>query len=74
VSTKQGNKDSHGSAFDLAVCAEMVFDTPIIWGMLASLVDFVGVSLLSPKPSEERMRTWERWLTREETTQVSREA
>jgi hypothetical protein len=52
----------------------MVFDTPIIWGMLASLVDFVGVSLLSPKPSEERMRTWERWLTREETTQVSREA
>jgi hypothetical protein len=49
-------------------------NTPIIWGMLASLVVFVGVSLFTPKPSEERMRTWERRLTGGETTQVSREA
>jgi solute:Na+ symporter, SSS family len=38
-------------------------NTPIIWGMLASLVVFVVVSLLTPKPSEERMRTWEQRLT-----------
>jgi len=38
-------------------------NTPIIWGMLASLVVFVVVSLLTPRPSEERMRTWERRLT-----------
>jgi solute:Na+ symporter, SSS family len=38
-------------------------NTPIIWGMLASLVAFVVVSLLTPRPSEERMRTWERRLT-----------
>ena len=38
-------------------------NTPIIWGMLASLVAFVVVSLLTPRPSEERMRTWERQLT-----------
>jgi hypothetical protein len=31
--------------------------------MLASLVVFVVVSLLTPRPSEERMRTWERRLT-----------
>jgi SSS family solute:Na+ symporter len=49
-------------------------NTPIIWGMLASLVVFVGVTLLTPKPSEERMRTWERRLTGGETTHVSREA
>jgi solute:Na+ symporter, SSS family len=33
---------------------------PIIYGMLVSLVVFVGVSLLTPKPSEERIRAWER--------------
>jgi len=49
-------------------------NTPIIYGMLASLVVFVGVSLFTPKPSEEQMRTWERRLTGRETTQVSREA
>jgi solute:Na+ symporter, SSS family len=38
-------------------------NTPIIWGMLASLVVFVVVSLLTPRPSEERMRTWEQRLT-----------
>ncbi len=38
-------------------------NTPIIWGMLASLVAFVVVSLLTPKPTEERMRTWEQRLT-----------
>jgi solute:Na+ symporter, SSS family len=35
---------------------------PIIYGMLVSLVIFVAVSLLTPKPSEERMRAWERRL------------
>jgi SSS family solute:Na+ symporter len=38
-------------------------NTPIIWGMLASLVAFVVVSLLTPRPSEQRMRAWERRLT-----------
>jgi solute:Na+ symporter, SSS family len=66
-------------AGSVVVVVFMVLDglfanTPIIWGMLASLVVFVGVSLLTPKPSEERMRTWERRLTGGETTQVSREA
>ncbi len=37
--------------------------TPIIWGMLVSLVVFVVVSLLMPRPSEERTRAWERLLT-----------
>jgi hypothetical protein len=32
------------------------------------------VSLLTPRPSEERMRIWEHRLTGGETTQVSREA
>ncbi len=35
-------------------------NTPIIWGLLVSLVVFVVVSLLTPKASEERMRAWER--------------
>jgi SSS family solute:Na+ symporter len=38
-------------------------NTPIIWGILASLVAFVVVSLLTPKPSEELIRTWEQRLT-----------
>jgi solute:Na+ symporter, SSS family len=67
------------AAGSVVVVVFMVLDglfanTPIIWGMLASLVAFVGVSLLTPKPSEERMRTWERRLTGAETTRVSREA
>jgi solute:Na+ symporter, SSS family len=67
------------AAGSVVVVIFMVLDgrfanTPIIWGMLASLVVFVGVSLLTPKPSEERMRTWERRLTGAEPTQVSREA
>jgi SSS family solute:Na+ symporter len=33
---------------------------PIIYGMLVSLVVFVGVSLLTPKPSEEHIQSWER--------------
>jgi solute:Na+ symporter, SSS family len=56
------------AAGSLVVVIFMVLDglfanTPIIWGMLASLVVFVVVSLLTPRPSEERMRTWERRLT-----------
>ncbi len=38
-------------------------NTPIIYGMLVSLVVFVVVSLLTPRPSEERMRAWDRRLT-----------
>ena len=37
-------------------------NTPIIWGMLVSLVVFVVVSLLTPRPSEEQMRAWENRL------------
>lgn len=33
---------------------------PIIYGMLTSLVVFVVVSLLTPKPSQRRMAAWER--------------
>jgi solute:Na+ symporter, SSS family len=56
------------AAGSVVVVIFMVLDglfanTPIIWGMLASLVVFVVVSLLTPKPSEERMRRWERRLT-----------
>ena len=56
------------AAGSVVVVIFMVLDglfanTPIIWGMLASLVAFVVVSLLTPKPSEERMRSWERQLT-----------
>jgi solute:Na+ symporter, SSS family len=56
------------AAGSVVVVIFMVLDglfanTPIIWGMLASLVVFVVVSLLTPKPSQERMRTWERQLT-----------
>ena len=36
---------------------------PIIYGMLASLVVFVVVSLLTPRPSRERMRAWERRMS-----------
>jgi SSS family solute:Na+ symporter len=66
-------------AGSIVVVVFMVLDglfanTPIIWGLAVSLVVFVGVSLLTPKPSEERMRIWERRLTGGETTQVSREA
>jgi len=56
------------AAGSVVVVIFMVLDglfanTPIIWGMLASLVVFVVVSLLTPRPSEQRMRTWERQLT-----------
>jgi len=34
-------------------------NTPIIWGTLVSLAVFVVVSLLMPRPSDERMRAWE---------------
>jgi SSS family solute:Na+ symporter len=56
------------AAGSVVVVIFMVMDglfanTPIIWGMLASLVVFVVVSLLTPRPSEQRMRTWERRLT-----------
>ena len=36
---------------------------PIIWGLLASLVAFVVVSLLTPRPSRERSEAWERRLS-----------
>jgi SSS family solute:Na+ symporter len=35
-------------------------NTPIIYGIVVSLVVFVVVSLLTPRPSEEHMRAWER--------------
>jgi SSS family solute:Na+ symporter len=38
-------------------------NTPIIWGLVASLVAFVVVSLLTPGPSRESMAAWERRLT-----------
>ncbi len=36
---------------------------PIIWGLLASLVAFVVVSLLTPRPSREKSEAWERRLS-----------
>lgn len=36
---------------------------PIIYGMLVSLVVFVGVSLLTPKASEEHLQAWERRMS-----------
>jgi solute:Na+ symporter, SSS family len=55
-------------AGSIVVVVFMVVDglfanTPIIYGMAVSLVIFVVVSLLTPRPSEEGMRTWERRLT-----------
>lgn len=35
-------------------------NTPIIWGIAVSFVAFVVVSLLTPRPSDESMRAWER--------------
>ena len=54
-------------AGSIVVVVFMVVDglfanTPIIWGILVSFVVFVVVSLLTPKPSEERMRAWENKL------------
>jgi SSS family solute:Na+ symporter len=37
-------------------------NTPIIWGILVSLVVFVVVSLLTPGPSDEHLRAWQRRL------------
>ncbi len=34
-------------------------NSPITWGLVASLVAFVAVSLLTPKPSEESTAAWE---------------
>src|SRR5918998_1388451 len=50
-------------AGSVVVVVFMVLDglfanTPIIWGLLVSLVVFVVVSLLTPGPSDERMRAW----------------
>src|SRR5918995_6858173 len=39
-------------------------NTPIIYGVAVSLVVFVVVSLLTPGPSDERMRAWESRLSR----------
>jgi Na+/proline symporter len=55
------------AAGSIVVVVFMVVDglfanTPIIWGILVSLVVFVVVSLLTPRPSEELMRAWERRL------------
>jgi SSS family solute:Na+ symporter len=55
-------------AGSIVVVVFMVVDglfanTPIIYGMAVSLVVFVVVSLLTPRPSEDRMRTWEQRLT-----------
>ena len=38
-------------------------NSPIIWGLAVSLIVFVVVSLLTPKPDEERMRAWERRMS-----------
>jgi SSS family solute:Na+ symporter len=38
-------------------------NTPIIYGIAVSLVVFVVVSLLTPKPSDESMRAWESKLS-----------
>jgi len=46
-------------------------NSPIIWGLVASLVAFVVVSLLTPRPSEESTAAWERRLTEGETARVS---
>jgi solute:Na+ symporter, SSS family len=67
------------AAGSIAVVAFMVKDglfanTPIIWGLVASLVAFVVVSLLTPKPSQERMAAWERRLTEGGTARVPEEA
>ena len=56
------------AAGSVVVVALMIVDglfsnLPIIYGMAVSLVVFVVVSLLTPRPSEERMRTWQRRLT-----------
>jgi solute:Na+ symporter, SSS family len=55
------------AAGSVVVVVFMVVDglsanTPIIWGMLASLVVFVVVSLVTPRTSGERMRAWENRL------------
>jgi solute:Na+ symporter, SSS family len=55
------------AAGSVVVVIFMVLDglfanTPIIYGMLVSLVVFVVVSLLTPRPSGERMRAWENRL------------
>ena len=47
---------------------------PIIYGMLTSLIVFVVVSLLTPKPPEERMKAWENRLTGAEALQTSEES
>jgi SSS family solute:Na+ symporter len=54
-------------AGSVVVVVFMVLDglfanTPIIWGLLVSFVVFVVVSLLTPGPSDERMRVWEERL------------
>ena len=49
-------------------------NSPIIWGLVASLVAFVVVSLLTPKPSEESMAAWEHRLTEGDTARVPDEA
>ena len=64
------------AAGSVAVVFFMVKDglfanSPIIWGLVASLVVFVVVSLLTPKPSEESMAAWERRLTEGGTAQIS---
>jgi hypothetical protein len=41
--------------------------------LVASLVAFVVVSLLTPKPSQESMAAWVRRLTEGETARVSEE-
>jgi len=68
--------DTTTAAGSVAVVFFMVKDglfanSPIIWGLVASLVAFVVVSLLTPRPSEESMAAWERQLTEGGTARVS---
>jgi solute:Na+ symporter, SSS family len=55
-------------AGSVVVVVFMVLDglfanTPIIYGMAVSALVFVVVSLLTPRPSEERMSAWERRMS-----------
>ena len=52
----------------------LLSNDPIIYGLLTSLVVFVVASLLTQRPSEQRMKTWEERLVGEETVQSSGES
>lgn len=53
---------SGGVVVALMITRGLFSNDPILYGMLASLVVFVVVSLLTPRPSERAMAAWERRL------------